>query len=84
MDRDVERAIEWDCNRLVIKFYTLLDDKRYDELADLFTDDGEMNTGEREPIRGREALLDTLGAFAATIPEMITVGRLLVGALPRR
>ena len=32
----------------------------------------------------REALLDTLGAFAATIPEMITVGRLLVGALPRR
>ena len=32
----------------------------------------------------REALLATLGAFAATIPEMITVGRLLVGALPRR
>jgi len=26
---------------------------------DLFTDDGEMNTGEREPIRGREALLDS-------------------------
>ena len=34
-------------------------------------------TGER-----REALLATLGAFAATIPEMIVVGRLLAAALP--
>ena len=32
----------------------------------------------------REATLATLAAFAATIPEMITVGRLLTGALPRR
>lgn len=31
----------------------------------------------------REALLATLGAFAATIPEMIAVGRLLTNALPR-
>jgi hypothetical protein len=31
----------------------------------------------------REALLATLGGFAATIPEMITVGRLLTAALPR-
>ena len=30
----------------------------------------------------REALLATLGAFTATIPEMITVGRLLAAALP--
>ncbi len=30
----------------------------------------------------REALLAALGAFAATIPEMIAVGRLLLGALP--
>ncbi|HJN59690.1 MAG TPA: hypothetical protein QF630_01470 [Alphaproteobacteria bacterium] len=32
----------------------------------------------------RQALLATLGDFADTIPEMITVGRLLVAALPRR
>ncbi len=31
----------------------------------------------------REQLLATLGAFAATIPKMITVGRLLKDALPR-
>lgn len=30
----------------------------------------------------REALLTTLGAFASTIPEMITVGRLMMAALP--
>jgi hypothetical protein len=40
MDRGMERAIEWDCTRLVTSFYGLLDDKRYRELADLFTDDG--------------------------------------------
>jgi len=32
----------------------------------------------------REQLLATLTAFSATIPEMITVGRLMAGALPRR
>ena len=31
----------------------------------------------------REELLATLVAFASTIPEMITVGRLMAGALPR-
>ena len=40
MDRESERAIEWDCTRLVISFYNLLDEKRYAELADLFAPDG--------------------------------------------
>lgn len=40
MDRSEERAIEWDCTRLITSFYMLLDEKRYDELAGLFAADG--------------------------------------------
>jgi len=40
MDREAARAIEWDATQLLHRFYGCLDDKRYDELADLFTDDG--------------------------------------------
>ena len=40
MDRIEQRAIEWDCTRLVIDFYRLLDEKRYDELIALFAHDG--------------------------------------------
>lgn len=40
MDRNDQRAIEWDCTRLLIRFYSLLDEKRYEALADLFADDG--------------------------------------------
>jgi hypothetical protein len=40
VDREEQRAIEWDCTQLLIKFYNLLDEKRYEELAGLFADDG--------------------------------------------
>lgn len=40
MDRNEARAIEWDCTQLLIKFYNLLDQKRYEELTDLFAPDG--------------------------------------------
>jgi hypothetical protein len=40
LDRNDERAIESDCTRLITAFYGLLDEKRYRELADLFTRDG--------------------------------------------
>lgn len=40
MDREQQRAIEWDCTRLVTRFYGLLDEKRYDEMAALFAEDG--------------------------------------------
>ena len=48
---------------------------------------GELAAHDSPPGRptgtAREALLATLGAFAATIPEMIAAGRLLANALPR-
>ena len=40
MNREAERAIEWDCTQLIISFYMLLDEKRYDDLANLFAEDG--------------------------------------------
>lgn len=34
------RAIQWDCQQLILRFYGLLDEKRYPELADLFAPEG--------------------------------------------
>ena len=36
----IRREIEWDCQKLILQFYGYLDEKRYDELANLFADDG--------------------------------------------
>jgi hypothetical protein len=40
MERDLVRNIEWDCSRLLVRFYNLLDQKRYQEMAALFTSNG--------------------------------------------
>lgn len=40
MERDQERAIEWDCTQLLYEFYACLDEKRYDDLGNLFVEDG--------------------------------------------
>jgi len=40
VDPSERRAIEWDCTQLLIRFYGLLDEKRYEEMAGLFADDG--------------------------------------------
>jgi uncharacterized protein (TIGR02246 family) len=53
MDRDQARAIEWDCAQVVQKFYHCLDHKKYDEMADLFAEDGTwVRLG--KPLQGRE------------------------------
>ena len=40
MNRDSERAIQWDCTQLIVSFYKFLDEKRYQDLANLFAPDG--------------------------------------------
>jgi hypothetical protein len=40
VDRNEARAIEWDCTQLLVKFYNLLDEKRYEDLTGLFAEDG--------------------------------------------
>lgn len=34
------RAIEWDCAQHILKFYRCLDEKRYEDLVELFAEDG--------------------------------------------
>ena len=43
MEREVARAIEWDCAQLVTAFYGALDEQRYEDLAGLFASDGVWN-----------------------------------------
>lgn len=40
MNRDIERAIEWDCAQVLTEFYACLDEKRYDDLVRLFHPEG--------------------------------------------
>lgn len=40
INRDEARAIEWDCAKLLTKFYMYLDEKRYEELGALFSERG--------------------------------------------
>jgi hypothetical protein len=59
MDKDAIRNIEWDCSRLVLNFYRYLDEKRYDDLAALFDEDGAW---ERlgEPLVGPRKIRETM------------------------
>ncbi|MDB5730043.1 MAG: hypothetical protein JWQ00_3248 [Noviherbaspirillum sp.] len=59
MDKDAIRNIEWDCSRLVLNFYRYLDEKRYDDLAALFDEDGAW---ERlgEPLVGPQKIRETM------------------------
>ena len=56
MDRDQERAIEWDCAQVVNKFYCSLDARRYDELVNCFTPDGVWKRQGNE-LQGRDAIM---------------------------
>jgi hypothetical protein len=50
LDRSIERAIEWDCTQLLYEFYACLDEKRYDDLVELFAEDGVwVRLGEEVP-----------------------------------
>lgn len=40
MERSMARAIEWDCAQHILKFYRCLDEKRYEDLVELFAEDG--------------------------------------------
>lgn len=59
MDPEERRAIEWDCTQLLIRFYGLLDEKRYDELAGLFAEDGVWVRLGKELV-GAPAILDAM------------------------
>ena len=61
MDRDEERAIEWDCTKVLNQFYVYADAGAYEAAANLYTEDGFWTLGDTE-LHGREAICDSLRA----------------------
>ena len=73
MDRNQERAIEWDCEKAVRKYYHHVDLREFDEAVALYTPDVLWEVlGVK--LKGRDALLDGLhGALAdGTIRHIVT------------
>jgi hypothetical protein len=56
MEREIARAIEWDCTQLVTGFYCALDEQRYDDLAGLFATDGVWNRLGKDLVGGAAIL----------------------------
>ncbi|WP_374418085.1 nuclear transport factor 2 family protein [Novosphingobium arvoryzae] len=68
MTEDQRRAIEADCARLIALYANLNDEARWEDVAELYTDDGLMTrpTAPDAPIVGRAAIL---AAFQARPPR---------------
>lgn len=56
MGRDAERAIEWDCGQVLLRFYDAFDAWDYDGMAALFTEDGVWHRAGKA-LKGREAIV---------------------------
>lgn len=71
MTPEERRAIEWDCQKLALRFTALNDAQDYDALASLFTENGEFArpTDPDNPVQGRDAIL---AAFKARPSDRIT------------
>lgn len=64
-DRAVARATEWDCTRLLIRFFNAFDAFRYDEMAAMFAPDGVWHR-QGKALHGRAAILAALDERSAT------------------
>ncbi len=73
MDRETERGIEWECERVIRQFYHLTDHYEFDEAVKLFTEDVVWKVAGLD-LKGREQLLDALhgGIGNDTIRHVIT------------
>ena len=61
MNRDEERAIEWDCAKALNQFYIFVDGGDYERAADMYTEDGFWTVDDTE-LHGRQAICDSLRA----------------------
>ncbi len=59
MDRDEERAIEWDCAKVLNEFYVFTDAGDYEGAANLFTEDGIWTLWDIK-LDSRQAICDSL------------------------
>lgn len=56
MDREAERAIEWDCGQVLLRFYDAFDAWDYHGMVALFTEDGVWHRAGKS-LEGREAIV---------------------------
>jgi hypothetical protein len=59
MDAKAQMEIEWACTKLVHDFAYYMDQRRYEDLAALFTPDGVFDRV-GQPLRGRREIVDAL------------------------
>ncbi len=66
MDRDQERAIEWDCAKVLTQFYLCVDGGEYEAAAEMYTEDGFWTAGDLE-MHGREAISESMQTGLTTV-----------------
>ena len=59
MDREKERAIEWECQKILRQYYQHVDRREFEKAVALFTPDVDW-VGLGVPLRGREEILAAL------------------------
>ena len=62
---DDVRTIEWDCTRVLIRFFNYFDQWRYQNMADLFVPDGVWHR-QGKALQGRAEILAALTARSIT------------------
>jgi SnoaL-like domain len=65
MSREAERAIEWDCAQVLTRFFNYFDQWRYQDMADLFAQDGVWHR-QGQALAGRSAILAALAERSTT------------------
>jgi SnoaL-like domain len=63
--RERARAIEWDCAQVLTRFFNYFDQWRYQDMADLFADDGVWHR-RGQALAGRAAILAALAKRSTT------------------
>ncbi len=73
MNREEERAIEWDCEQLLRRYYNHVHNREFDKAVALFTPDADWHALGVD-LKGREAILEGLrsGFAAGTVRHTVT------------
>lgn len=79
MDRGAERAIEWDCGQVLLRFYDAFDAWDYDGMAALFCEDGVWHRAGKA-LAGRAALVAEMRRRSTTQVIRHVVTNLIVDA----
>lgn len=79
MDRTTERAVEWDCSQLMLRFYDAFDAWDYAGMAALFAPDGVWQRAGKT-LAGREAIVAELQQRPTTQVVRHVLSNLLVTA----